>query len=165
MNKAFLLLGSNLGNREKTISEAIKMLRETGSVNTISSLYRTVAWGKRDQPDFLNQVIILDTELSCEDLLKKILGIEIKLGRIRGHKWAERTIDIDILYFNQEIIVSEHLKIPHPQIQFRRFTLIPLAEIAPLFRHSVLNINTMQMLEKCKDQLEVIKILYQTSDN
>jgi 2-amino-4-hydroxy-6-hydroxymethyldihydropteridine diphosphokinase len=157
MNKAFLLLGSNLGNREKTISEAIKMLGEAGTINSISSLYRTGAWGKKDQPDFLNQVIILEIGFSCEDLLKKILEIEIKLGRVRGHKWAERTIDIDILYFNQEIIVTEHLKIPHPQIQFRRFTLIPLTEIAPGYKHPVLNISSIQMLERCEDKLEVVK--------
>jgi 2-amino-4-hydroxy-6-hydroxymethyldihydropteridine diphosphokinase len=157
MNKAFLLLGSNLGDKEKTISQAIKMLGESGTIYGISSLYRTVAWGKKDQPDFLNQITILETGFSCEDLLKKILEIEIKLGRVRGHKWAERTIDIDILYFNQEIIVTEHLKIPHPQIQFRRFTLIPLAEIAPDHKHPVLNISSAQMLERCEDRLEVVK--------
>jgi 2-amino-4-hydroxy-6-hydroxymethyldihydropteridine diphosphokinase len=157
MNKVFLLLGSNLGDRNNTISGAIKLLQEIGNLVGFSSVYQTAAWGKKDQPDFLNQVILLETLLSPQDLLKKIMEIEIKMGRIRANKWAERTIDIDILYFNKDIIVSDHLKIPHPQIQFRRFTLIPLNEIAPELKHPVLNITSAQMLERCEDALEVKK--------
>jgi 2-amino-4-hydroxy-6-hydroxymethyldihydropteridine diphosphokinase len=158
MNKVFLLLGSNVGNRERALSDATGLLQESGSLISFSSVYQTAAWGKSDQPDFLNQVIILETALSAENLLKKVLEIEIKLGRVRSNKWAERTIDIDILYFNREIIISEHLKIPHPEIQFRRFTLIPLTEVAPDFKHPVLNITSAQMLESCKDRLEVRKV-------
>jgi len=157
MNEVFLLLGSNLGNRRRTLSEAIGLLQEAGSLISFSSVYQTAAWGKQDQPDFLNQIIVLETALSAQDLLKKILEIEVKLGRVRNNKWAERTIDIDILYFNQDIIVSDQLKIPHPQIQFRRFTLIPLHEIVPDFKHPVLNITSAQMLERCQDKLEVRK--------
>jgi 2-amino-4-hydroxy-6-hydroxymethyldihydropteridine diphosphokinase len=98
MNKVFLLLGSNVGNRERALSEAIGLLQEAGSLISFSCVYQTAAWGKSDQPDFLNQVIILETVLSAENLLKKVLEIEIKLGRVRSNKWAERTIDIDILY-------------------------------------------------------------------
>jgi 2-amino-4-hydroxy-6-hydroxymethyldihydropteridine diphosphokinase len=159
MNKAFLLLGSNLGDRINAISQAIKLLQETGNIVAFSSVYQTAAWGKKDQPDFLNQVIILETSISSEELLKKIMEIEIKMGRVRADKWAERTIDIDILYFNEEIIVRENLKIPHPQIQFRRFTLVPLNEIAPEFKHPVLNITSVQMLERCEDKLEVKRLL------
>jgi 2-amino-4-hydroxy-6-hydroxymethyldihydropteridine diphosphokinase len=159
MNRAFLLLGSNLGDRKKTIADAIGMLQqEAGEIIRLSAIYQTEAWGKKDQPDFLNQVILLETKLSPEELLKKMMRIEIKLGKVRVNKWAERTIDIDILYFNEEIIISEHLKIPHPQIQFRKFTLIPLNEIAPDFRHPVLNITSNQMLERCKDDLLVLKL-------
>jgi 2-amino-4-hydroxy-6-hydroxymethyldihydropteridine diphosphokinase len=158
MNRAFLLLGSNLGDRSRTISGAIRLLQEIGNIIGFSSIYQTAAWGKKDQPDFLNQVIILEISLSPDELLKKIMGIEIKMGRVRANKWAERTIDIDILYFNEEIVVTEHLKIPHPQIQFRRFTLMPLNEIAPDFKHPVLNITSAQMLEGCEDRLEVKKL-------
>jgi len=159
MSKAFLLLGSNLGDRAGAISIAISMLQEIGNMVSLSSVYQTAAWGKKDQPDFLNQVIILETLLSPDELLKKIMQIEIKMGRVRKNKWAERIIDIDILYFNDDIIVSEHLKIPHPQIQFRRFTLIPLNEIAPDFKHPVLNITSGQMLDRCEDRLEVKKLM------
>jgi 2-amino-4-hydroxy-6-hydroxymethyldihydropteridine diphosphokinase len=158
MNKVFLLLGSNLGDRAATLSHAVKLLEDTEKIIGSSSVYQTAAWGKKDQPDFLNQVIILETALTPDKLLKKIMGIEMQMGRVRADKWAERTIDIDILYFNDEIIVSEHLKIPHPQIQSRHFTLIPLNEIAPGFKHPVLNISTVQMLERCEDKLEVRKV-------
>ena len=159
MNKVFLLLGSNLGDRAGTLSGAIKLLEDAGNITGLSSIYQTAAWGKKDQPDFLNQVIIFETSLSAYELMKKLLEIEIKMGRVRTDKWAERTIDIDILYFNEDIIVSEHLKVPHPQIQFRRFTLIPLNETAPDFRHPVLNITSTQMLNRCADKLEVKKLL------
>ncbi|MFL5729098.1 MAG: 2-amino-4-hydroxy-6-hydroxymethyldihydropteridine diphosphokinase [Cytophagaceae bacterium] len=158
MNKAYILLGSNLGDRKKIMTEATEMLQEAGSIVLFSSIYKTAAWGKQDQPDFLNQVIVLETALTAEKLLTKLMETEMRLGRVRADKWAERTIDMDILYFNDEIIVTEHLKVPHPQIQFRRFTLVPLFEIAPDLRHPVLNISSATMLERCVDKLEVIKL-------
>jgi 2-amino-4-hydroxy-6-hydroxymethyldihydropteridine diphosphokinase len=159
LNKVYLLLGSNLGDRTGTLDKAKKDLSELGHISGISSLYETQAWGHREQPNFFNQVIVLETGLSAEDLLKKNLEIEIKLGRVREQKWAERTIDIDILYFNDEIIVTKALKIPHPQIHNRKFTLIPLNEIDPGFLHPVFNLTTKQMLERCEDSLEVKKII------
>jgi 2-amino-4-hydroxy-6-hydroxymethyldihydropteridine diphosphokinase len=159
LNKVYLLLGSNLGDRMGTLDKAKKNLGELGQISGISSLYETEAWGNTEQPNFFNQIIVLETELSAEEMLKKNLEIEIKLGRVREQKWAERTIDIDILYFNDEIIVTKALKIPHPQIHNRKFTLAPLNEIAPELLHPVFNLTTRQMLERCADSLEVKKVI------
>jgi 2-amino-4-hydroxy-6-hydroxymethyldihydropteridine diphosphokinase len=158
LNKVYLLLGSNLGDRLDTLVKAQKYLSEHGEILSISSVYETKPWGKSNQPNFLNQVLLIETNMSAEELLKKILGIEILLGRVREQKWAERTIDIDILYFNNEIIVTESLKIPHPEIHNRKFTLVPLNEISPDFLHPVFNLSTRQMLERCNDTLEVMNI-------
>jgi 2-amino-4-hydroxy-6-hydroxymethyldihydropteridine diphosphokinase len=149
-------MGSNLGDRRVSLEKARKKLSDYGHILNNSSIYETKAWGKNDQPNFLNQIILIETEMKAEELLKIILDIEIQLGRVREQKWAERTIDIDILYFNNEIIVTESLKIPHPEIHNRKFTLIPLNEISPDLLHPVLNLSTKQMLERCKDDLEVL---------
>jgi 2-amino-4-hydroxy-6-hydroxymethyldihydropteridine diphosphokinase len=152
-NKAYLLLGSNLGNREKNLDQSLQLLKDhhCNIVNT-SSIYQTAAWGLENQPDFLNQVIEISTSLSAFKLLDLTQQIEQKMGRIRTIKYGARTLDIDILYFNNDIIASENLVIPHPQLQNRRFTLIPLVEIAPNFIHPGLGINSSDLLKKCEDQ-------------
>ncbi|PZR33762.1 MAG: 2-amino-4-hydroxy-6-hydroxymethyldihydropteridine diphosphokinase, partial [Azospira oryzae] len=123
-----------------------------------SSLYQTSAWGKTDQPDFLNQVIEISYEGDPFLLLKSLLDIESKMGRVRIEKWGTRIIDIDILFYGNTIVNGSDLRVPHPQIPYRRFTLIPLVEIAPDFIHPVLHQSNTQLLHECTDLLEVKKL-------
>jgi len=158
MNHIYLLLGSNMGNCKKQLSVACKHIaREIGHITRASALYSTAAWGKNDQPDFLNQVIILDTPLPAEAVMHCILAIEEKMGRIRTKKYDPRIIDIDILFFNKAILQTETLCIPHPQIQNRRFVLVPLNELSPNLIHPVLQKTIHQLLRVCQDSLPVKK--------
>jgi 2-amino-4-hydroxy-6-hydroxymethyldihydropteridine diphosphokinase len=156
VTEAFLLLGSNIGERSKILSSALELIEKyTGGIERKSSLYETEPWGKQDQNLFLNQLVSVITDLTAQDLLKTVLEIEAELGRRREEKWGPRIIDIDIIYFGEEIIVTPDLKIPHPEIQNRNFTLIPLCEIAKDFIHPVWNISSEEMLKRCKDSLLV----------
>lgn len=151
-----LLLGSNLGDRSSLLIQAIeKIIVQLGSISKASSLYETKSWGLEDQPDFLNQVLICHTAKSAVEALHHCLSIEKELGRDRKVKWGSRSIDIDILYFDDEIVATETLKIPHPFLHQRRFTLVPLVEVMPDFVHPVLNFSNKELLEKCGDELEV----------
>jgi 2-amino-4-hydroxy-6-hydroxymethyldihydropteridine diphosphokinase len=160
MNNVYLLLGSNLGNRHLFMNQAIEHIEnDIAPVLKTSSVYETQAWGKTDAPDYLNQVIFLQTSLPAQAVLEKILSIEIILGRRREEKWGSRTIDIDILFYGQDIINDENLQIPHPELHKRRFTLEPLAEIAPNFTHPLINKNILQLKNELKDNL-IVKKLY-----
>ncbi|MEJ0032240.1 MAG: 2-amino-4-hydroxy-6-hydroxymethyldihydropteridine diphosphokinase [Bacteroidota bacterium] len=150
----YLLLGSNLGDRLHHLKEATDRL---GDVVASSSVYVTAAWGKTDQPEFYNQVVEVDTKLTPEKLLDRIQEIEIELGRKRIEKWGPRVIDIDILFFKDIIIKKDKLVIPHPEIQNRRFTLIPLHELTNR-THPVLKKTISQLLEECKDPLPVTRL-------
>jgi 2-amino-4-hydroxy-6-hydroxymethyldihydropteridine diphosphokinase len=159
MNKTFLLLGSNQGERAINLAEAkSKISRELGPIITASSIYKTGAWGMVNQPDFYNQVIIVTTKFDPLNTLHILQDIEKQLGRIRSEKWGPRIIDIDILFFNDGILDLPTLKIPHPEIPNRMFTLKPLVEVAANFIHPVLNKSLLQMLDACTDQLPVEKI-------
>ena len=159
MNSTYLLLGSNMGNSTELLSKAIEQIEnKIGPLLLSSNLYATAAWGNRSQPDFLNQVIKVATHLAAAETLAIILSIEKNMGRIRTTKNAPRIIDIDILFFNNEIINQSDLIVPHPEIQNRRFVLTPLQEIAPQMIHPVLNKTIEQLLSQCPDQLAVKKI-------
>ncbi|QKJ30523.1 2-amino-4-hydroxy-6-hydroxymethyldihydropteridine diphosphokinase [Mucilaginibacter mali] len=159
MVKVFLLLGGNLGDRFAYLSKAIALIgEEIGTVAQQSSVYETQAWGKTDEADYLNQVIIVETELQAHEVLARILQIELNLGRKRAEKWGARTIDIDILFYDDIIINKPGLIIPHPELQNRRFTLEPLAEIAPELLHPVLKINMLQLKNNLQDCLIVKKL-------
>ena len=158
MNEVYLLTGGNIGNRLEYLSRAKEQIeKRCGSILKESSVYETAAWGKEDQGAFLNQVLKIETTLQPGELLKTILEIEEYLGRKRELKYGPRTIDIDILFFNGEIINHEGLKIPHPQMQNRRFVLVPLNEIAPGKIHPVFQKPVSQLLDECPDLLEVKK--------
>ena len=159
LNQVYLSLGSNVGNRSAQLNKAIELLNKLGEVKTISSVYETAAWGNTNQPSFLNLVLLMVTNDGAGNFMKKLLLLEEKMGRIRNQKWEARIIDIDILYFNNEIINEEELIIPHPHLQYRKFVLEPLAEIAPDFVHLVLKRNSVQLLNDCNDKLQVKKIL------
>jgi 2-amino-4-hydroxy-6-hydroxymethyldihydropteridine diphosphokinase len=159
MIDVFLLLGSNLGDRHLFLNQAIEYINnDIAPVLKISSIYETQSWGKTDAPDYLNQVIVLQTALSAREVLEKALHIEAILGRQREERWGSRTIDIDILFYGQAVVNEPGLQIPHPQLHNRRFTLEPLAEIAPSFVHPVLNKNILQIKSELKDNLIVKKL-------
>ena len=159
MSKTFLLLGGNLGDREENLRNAVfKIANRIGEVLEMSSIYETAAWGVEDQPDFLNQVLLVDTILSPEELLFTCLEIEKDLGRVRKEHWGERIIDIDILFIEDKIINTQRLTVPHPEVQNRRFTLEPLCELAGNFDHPVLGKSIKQLLKSCEDTLEANKL-------
>ena len=156
MTSIYLLLGGNIGNRLFYLQEAKKQIEENvGRIVAQSSIYETAPWGVENQPDFLNQAVELDTEQNPEELLKNILSIELALGRERHQKWYARTIDIDILLYHKLLISSKDLIVPHLRLPYRKFGLIPLAEIAPTFIHPQTNKTIRVMLDECTDTLEV----------
>lgn len=158
-NTTYLLLGSNMGNSRQQVETAIVYIsKNIGPVIRASSLYSTQAWGNTNQPDFLNQVIIVTTKLSAAQTLAAILSIEMEMGRIRTVKNAPRVIDIDILFFNKEIIRLDNLIVPHAEIENRRFVLIPLNQLSPNFKHPVAQKNIHSLLLNCTDGLEVKKV-------
>ncbi len=156
MNTVYILTGGNLNDRPGNLQKAKDILEEeAGKVIASSSVYETKAWGNLKQPDFYNQVHIINTNLSAEKLMEKILDIEEKMGRIRTVKNASRIIDIDILFFNDAVINKPDLIIPHPEIQNRRFVLTPLNELSGGFIHPVLKKSMKELLSTCKDTLDV----------
>ena len=156
MSKAYLLIGGNIGDRVAYLQKAKQLIeQEVGSITNYSKLYETAAWGIEDQEAFLNQVLVVETDLEADDLLNALLKIEESLGRKRTIKFGARTIDLDILLFNNEVINNTNLKIPHPALPDRRFALVPLNEIAPDLLHPQLNKTISNLLEDCKDTLPV----------
>jgi 2-amino-4-hydroxy-6-hydroxymethyldihydropteridine diphosphokinase len=158
MNKTYLLLGGNTGDRAKNLDKAQRHISSMiGSIIRSSACYETAAWGNTLQPGFLNQVVVVQTKLDAPELMKTILLIEKKMGRIRTLKNAPRNIDIDILFFNRETCNSRNLIIPHPEIQNRRFVLTPLNELSPGLVHPLLKKTVHQLLINCADMLDVKK--------
>lgn len=152
----FLLLGSNEGDRMSHLERAADAIVQLPvSVIRKSQIYQTAAWGLEDQPDFYNQVLQVNTELDPFELLSRLQQIEQGLGRVRTQKWGPRIIDIDILLYNDEIINESRLQIPHPGIPSRRFTLVPLNEIAPKLFHPKEKKTIERLLKECQDTLGV----------
>ena len=158
-NKVYLLTGSNVGDSSALLKEAkLAIQKQVGEIEAASHLYKTAPWGNTNQQDFLNQVLAVNTILSATDVLKIILNIELQMGRTREKKWAPRTIDIDILFFNNEFIQEDNLIVPHPLLHQRRFTLVPLAEIAPNYSHPLLHQSIFNLLQHCNDDSVVEKL-------
>jgi 2-amino-4-hydroxy-6-hydroxymethyldihydropteridine diphosphokinase len=154
----FISLGGNLGNTLEIFKNSyLEIEKKIGRITAFSNLYQTAAWGKTDQPDFLNQVIIVQSDFSAANTMETILTIEENMGRVRTQKNAPREIDIDILFFNNDIINLPELIIPHPLLQERKFVLIPLNEIAPDFKHPILLKTSQELLKICPDSLNVQK--------
>jgi len=157
-NSAIVLLGSNLGNKSLFLEIALnKIVGRIGIIDNISSLYESTAWGIEDQPSFINQVVCIKTNFSAQATLDYLLQLEIEMGRIRSQKWGPRIIDLDLLYFNNEIITNESCTIPHPAIAERKFTLVPLVEVIPNFVHPITQLNQKELLALCIDKGIVFK--------
>lgn len=159
MKVAFLLIGGNLGDKEKNlqiVSNEIEL--HIGTIIKKSSVYETEAWGTDElQPNYLNQIVVIKTALLPLQLLEKALKIELFLGRIRTTKNAPRTMDIDILFYENEIISLPQLIIPHPKIIERNFVMTPLNEIAPLFFHPIYKKTIQELYNRCTDDKWVKK--------
>lgn len=159
MIDVYLLLGSNVGNREEKLQQAInQIVNWTGMLVKTSSLYETEAWGFKNQMAFLNLCIQIKTILPAPQLLTKLKQIETDLGRIETIKWGPRVIDIDILFYGNEIINTDKLIVPHPYLAERKFTLEPLNEIASHFMHPVLHKTIAQLLAECRDNSDVRRL-------
>ncbi|HYE54424.1 MAG TPA: 2-amino-4-hydroxy-6-hydroxymethyldihydropteridine diphosphokinase [Chitinophagaceae bacterium] len=159
MNRTYLLIGGNVGDRFKNLEKARQLVgSKAGKIVQQSALYETAAWGMQDQPAFLNQVLVVDTVLDPEALLDTILGVEKEMGRERLEKYGPRTIDIDILLFNDLVVETDRLTVPHPQMHQRRFALAPLADVAAATIHPVLKKSIDELLLECPDKLPVKKL-------
>lgn len=162
-NLVYLLLGGNQGNIRKIFSQTIDMLNASiGPVQEISPLYKTEPWGFQSKNSFLNQVVAIKTVFSPEKLLNKVQVIEEKFGRARqdiSNGYQSRPLDIDILFYNDEIINREDLVVPHPKLHLRKFTLAPLNDIAPDLNHPVLNKSISELFRRCDDKLSVIRCI------
>jgi len=159
MNKLFLITGGNIGDRKGNLEAAAALIqKQIGKIIRLSAIYETEAWGITNQPAFYNQVLEIDTLLSAREVLHLILKIEEEMGRKRTIKNAARIIDIDILFFNNEIINEQNLIIPHPEIANRRFVLLPLLELDPTKLHPSLHKTIQELLAETKDKLKAIPV-------
>ena len=158
MNIVYLLIGGNMGERMANLAAARNRINiDCGRITASSSIYETEAWGYKEQPAFLNQALAIETSLEAEKLMEEILKIEMALGRKRAIPLGPRIIDIDIIYFNDEIFNSINLTIPHPSMADRKFVLTPLVEIAPAFIHPILLKTNQVLLKESGDSSVVYK--------
>lgn len=156
--KVYLSIGTNIGDKKQNLEKAINLLNELcGKVIKQSKVYETVAWGFKSKKIFYNNVIELNTELTPIILLSKIQQIENKLGRIKStNGYTDRVIDIDILFYENEIIDTENLKIPHPLLQERNFVLYPMVEINAKFIHPILKRTVKYLKQTCIDSSKIV---------
>jgi len=158
MNTAFLLIGGNLGDRLGNLAQArIAIAAHCGTIASTSAIYETAAWGLEEQPPFLNQALALQTFSKPHTLLQCLLEVEKSLGRVREKKYGPRLIDIDILLYDAIVLNTSNLKIPHPELQNRRFALTCLADIAPGVMHPLFQKSIATLLAECTDPLAVHK--------
>ena len=160
MHKVFLGIGGNIGNKQSNFQKVLKIIEtELGAIIKKSSVYETPPWGFSSEENFWNQVILIETKLSPQKLLKSIHYIENDFGRNReGKGYNSREMDIDILYFDDIYLEEENLIIPHPKMHLRKFVLVPLNEIAPGLKHPLLRFTSLQMLENCTDSSVIFKL-------
>jgi 2-amino-4-hydroxy-6-hydroxymethyldihydropteridine diphosphokinase len=166
MEAVVFIIGGNLGDRSGLVNQATEMLKKhLGEPKLQSSVYETQSWGNVDKNDYLNQIVVFETALNPSELLAIGQLVESKLGRNREEKWGDRTMDVDILYYGNQIIRSSTLDVPHPLISERRFVLEPLTEILPDFTHPVINMSNRRLLELCDDNSAVWKMTKEEPNN
>jgi 2-amino-4-hydroxy-6-hydroxymethyldihydropteridine diphosphokinase len=159
LNTVVFLTGSNVGNSMAYLNLASQYLQQhVGTLQASSAIYKTEAWGLQNQAAFLNQVLIITTTLNANAIMPHINKVETEAARVRTIKNAPRTLDVDILFYNNDIINTKKLIIPHPQIANRMFTLVPLNQLIPNFIHPVHNHSINTLLKLCKDTLMVEKV-------
>ena len=159
MNYTYLITGGNIGDKKKNLEKAATFIeKKIGHILKSSAIYETAAWGNTDQASFYNQVHFVETLLSPDKLMSIILDIEKRMGRVRTIKNAARIIDIDILFFNDEVIETETVLIPHKEIPNRKFVLKPLLELAPDYIHPLLKKTMMQLEAETTDTLEAYPV-------
>lgn len=147
MNRAYISFGSNIGDRLRAIEEAMSLIKSSGiEITKKSKLYETEPYGYKEQPSFLNGALEVETDLSCKELLNRLLEIELEIGRVRELKWGPRIIDLDIVFFNDEIYEEENLRVPHPDMHNRSFVLKPLNDICPDYIHPVYKKSVKELL-------------------
>ena len=160
MRNVYLSTGSNLGDRLKNIQSAKELINlRIGNIKLSSHIYETEPWGYVSENKFYNQCLQVETPLSPEELIESICTMEKDASRIKeGSSYSDRTLDIDILFYDKLIMASEKISIPHPRMHLRKFVLAPLNEIAPHFMHPVLNMTVLQLLEACVDKGKIRRI-------
>jgi len=159
MEGIFLLLGSNRGDKRVQIEGGLKSIEtQIGNINKQSGIYKTEAWGYRNQDSFLNIAIEITTTKSAKEILDEIKEIEKSAGEKKRIKWGPRFLDIDILFYGDEIMNDANLVVPHPEIQNRNFALLPLLEIAPEFKHPLLLLSIKELYEVCNDRGSVKRL-------
>ncbi|MGC8721865.1 MAG: 2-amino-4-hydroxy-6-hydroxymethyldihydropteridine diphosphokinase [Caldisericaceae bacterium] len=151
LHKAFLGVGSNIGDRKRNIEEAFQRIEAAGiKIIKKSEIVETEPYGLKAQPNFLNCAVEVETNFNPGELLATLLSIELEMGRVRKIHWGPRIIDLDILFFDDSIVATSNLKIPHPDLQNRLFVLEPLSQIAPYYKHPVINKTVKEMLDELK---------------
>ena len=152
MNQVYLQLGSNMGERYQYLSSAISLIEEKiGVVESASKIYESTPWRIDGQENYLNQVLLVKSNLSSLGVLHEALQIENELGRVRLEKWGERIIDVDIIFYNDEMIEKAELCVPHKHMHERLFVLLPLVEIAPDFIHPKYKKTIIELVASCSD--------------
>ncbi len=152
MPEAVIAIGSNLGNRLEYLQMAVQRMQKFSKIIDIAPLYETTPYGFREQPDFLNSVIIIETDVFPHELLHRLKEIEIQLGRKNRERWGPREIDLDIIFYNNQVIHDDELTIPHPDFKNRIFVLKPLADIRPEWRSPIKGKPVRALLNKCQDE-------------
>ena len=162
MERCFILFGSNMGDKNKIYDQACLLINNRcGRIVAQSSAYESEPWGFEAKEWFLNRLIVVETELEPEAMMRQLLDIEAELGRVRHPEaggYTSRTADLDILYYGSRIVLTDSLTIPHPRLHQRRFALLPLCEVAPEFVHPAFNMTQTELLKRCLDFSEVRKI-------
>ena len=166
METCYVLFGSNIGDKEKIFGEVCKLINNRcGNIVAVSSSYESEPWGFDAEEWFLNRLIVMETEMEPEALLRELLKIEAELGRVRQHDaggYVSRTADLDILYYGHRIVATSSLIVPHPRLHFRRFALLPLCEMAPQLMHPVLQVTQSDLLKQCTDDT-IVRVKEQVS--